>query len=188
MGRRKSRVRINDGAPSGFNFLRPPKEKTMSSALFARNAFILASPTLLFLSGIPTASYRLASQTVSVEEDRRYGYAFLIGAAVLTAFTTLANCAEVAPDLKRLVSSTCHYPKSTFPCRSELTDLFAFVFLLAFHPVLLAAALLYVNETDWKDKDTIKRWLWSLLLLSVLIYCVNGLIRTNYWFGYGRGG
>ena len=157
-------------------------------SLFARNAFILASPTLLFLGGIPTVSYRLASTSVTADQDRTVGYAVLVGAILLTAFTTWANFAEMGPDLGRLVSSTCRFPKSSFPCRTELTNLFGFVFLLAFHPILLTVALLAVNETDWKDKETIKRWLWSLLLLSILIYCANGLYRTNYWFGYGRGG
>ena len=157
-----------------------------SAPLFARNAFILASPTLLFLAGIPTASYRLLN-TVTVEQERTYAWTFLIGAALLTAFTTWANFAEIGPDIGRL-SSTCRLPKSTFPCREELSHLFAFIFLLAFHPVLLAAALLYVNETDWKNKDTVKRWLWSLLVLSILIYCANGTFRTIYWFGGYRGG
>ena len=117
---------------------------------------------MLFLGGIPTVSYRLASTSVTADQDRTVGYAVLVGAILLTAFTTWANFAE--------------------------TNLFGFVFLLAFHPILLTVALLAVNETDWKDKETIKRWLWSLLLLSILIYCANGLYRTNYWFGYGRGG
>ena len=136
---------------------------------------------LLFLGGIPAASYRLLTKPQD-QDDRVYGYAFLIGAALLTAFTTWANFAEMIPEFTRLVS-TCRSPKSTFPCRAELTSLFWFAFLLAFHPVLLSAALLYVNETDWKDKETIKRWLWSMLILSVLLYCASGLQRTNYWFG-----
>jgi hypothetical protein len=154
-------------------------------ALFARNAFILGSPTFLFLTGIPTAGFRLASSSVTQEQERQYGWTFLIGAAILTMFTTWANVAEFVPHASRLFSGKCQYPNRVFPCRKELTALFAFIFLFAMHPVVLSAGLLYVNESDWKDKDTIKRWIWALLIVSVLIYCANGILRQGYWFGHG---
>ena len=152
-------------------------------ALFARNAFILGSPTFLFLTGIPAAGFRLASSSVTQEQERQYGIAFLIGAAILTMFTTWANVAEFAPEAFRLFFGKCRYPSGAFPCRKELTDLFAFIFLFVMNPVVLSVVLLLVNETDWKDKDMIKRWIWALLIVSVLIYCANGMFRQQYWFG-----
>lgn len=154
-------------------------------ALFARNAFILGSPTFLFLTGIPTAGFRLASSSVTQEQERQYGLTFLIGAAILTIFTTWANVAEFAPEAARLFSGKCSYPRGVFPCRKELTELFAFIFLFAMHPVTLSVVLLLVNESDLKDKDMIKRWIWALLIVSVLIYCANGVFRQRYWFGHG---
>ena len=151
-------------------------------ALFTRNAFILGSPTLLFLLGIPTIGFRLSSSTTTQEEERRYGLIFLIGVAVLTFFTSWANVAEFAPSLTRLFVTKCQYPRGAFPCRKELTDLFGFIFLTAMNPVVLTALLLIVNESELKDKDMIKRWIWSLLIVSILIYCGNGLMRQQYWY------
>lgn len=159
-------------------FLQPPLQMGVR---LVRNAFILASPTLLFLAGIPTASLRLTSTSVTPEQERTYAWAFLIGAAILTFFTTWANVANLGPDLARLLSNACK-KSYMFPCHDELRDVFGMIFVFAFHPVLLSALLLYVNDTDWKEKDTIKRWLWVLLIISVLIYCANGVFRYQYWF------
>jgi len=142
---------------------------------------------LLFLTGVPLAIYRRTSSDVTQEQERRVGWAFLLGAAALTFFATWANVAKVAPAVGHLFGATCRFPKSSFPCRYELSELFWFVFMLCMHPVLLAAALLYVNETDWEKKETVVSLLWSLMPLSILVYFANGVSRADYWFG-GRGG
>jgi cobalamin biosynthesis protein CobD/CbiB len=151
-------------------------------ALFARNLLILGSPSLLFLSGIPAAGFRLSMPSVTQEQERTYGLTFLIVAAILTFFTTWANIAKFAPSAFNLFSMKCPNSRRAFPCRKELSELFLFIFLLAMHPVVLSAALLAVNESDWNNKEAIKKWIWGLLIVSVLIYCVNGLLRQSYWY------